>query len=458
MERRYWNEKMETMPMEEMQKLQLKKVKKLIKYCYENSPYFYKKKLDAVGIQPGDIKTWEDFRNMPVLMGKEDTRIAQEESRKRFGHPFTTYLCCPPEKVTTICSTSGTTGEPTYYALTEKDLKVNDDVWARIYWRAGMRPGDKALHAFGMSMWILGSPLVRALWNMGVTVIPVGAEAGTTRILQVLNRLRPQWILSTPAVAEHMIEKAPEAIGMDVGKLGVKGIICTGAPGAGIPAVRKKITEAFGCKLFDSSGGGYGIHHISCDTEHYQGMHVVSHDHHIWLLDLVDPDTGKPLPSENGLIGEGILTSLDQEAAPLLKYKWGDMLQILTEPCVCGDTSYRMKILSRVDDMIIVKGVNVYPTAVKDVVNGFIPRVTGEMRLVIEKDGVAQDPPVKVKVEYGKDVKTSDLPALAKEIEQQFFSILRFRGAVVFVPPMSLERAGGNTQKGALVEKTYLKK
>ncbi|MDO8634884.1 MAG: AMP-binding protein, partial [Dehalococcoidia bacterium] len=384
---------------------------------------------------------------MPILMGKDDTRIAQEESRKRFGHPFTTYLCCPPEKVTTICSTSGTTGEPTYYALTENDLKVNDEVWSRVYWRAGMRPGDKALHAFGMSMWILGAPLVRALWNMGVTVIPVGAEAGTTRILQVVNRLRPQWILATPAVAEHMIEKAPEAIGKEVGELGVKGIICTGAPGAGIPAVRKKITEAFGCKLFDSSGGGYGIHHVSCDVNEYQGMHIVSHDHHIWLVDLVDPKTGAPLPEKDGVIGEGILTSLDQEAAPLLKYKWGDMLQILTKPCVCGDTSYRMKILSRVDDMIIVKGVNVYPTAVKDVINGFIPRTTGEMRLVIEKEGVAQDPPVKVKVEYGKKVKSNELEGLGKEIEQQFFSILRFRAAIEFVPPMSLERAGGNTQK-----------
>ncbi len=225
MERKYWNENMEAMPMDQMRELQLRRVQELARYCYENSPLFYKKKFDELGVKPGDIKTWEDFRNLPSMMNKEDTRKAQEESRDLFGHPFTTYLCCPVEKVISIHATSGTTGEPTYYPLTENDLKVNDEVWARIYWRAGMRPGDKALHAFGMSMWILGAPLVRALWNMGVKAIPVGAEAGTTRILQMADRLRPHWILSTPALVEHLIERAPEVIGKEVRKLGVKGII-----------------------------------------------------------------------------------------------------------------------------------------------------------------------------------------------------------------------------------------
>ena len=458
MEKKYWNEKIETMPMEEMRKIQLNKLQKTLKYCYENSPLYYKKKFDELGLKPEDIRTWQDFRNLPPLLTKEGTRLAQEESVEKFGHPFTTYLCCPPEKVIGIHATSGTTGDPTFYPLTEHDLQVNDEVWARIYWRAGMRPGDKVLQCFGLSMWILGSPLVRALWKMGVGVAPVGGEAGTVRILKMANVIKPDWIVGTPPLVEHLIERAPEVIGKDVKTFGVKGIICTGAPGAGIPKVRKKIEEAYGCKLYDSSGGGYGIHHISCDSPEYQGMHVVSHDYHVWAIDLVDPKTGEALPLENGVIGEGMLTSLDQEAAPILKYKWGDLLQLFTDDCVCGAPGYRFKILSRTDDMLIVKGVNLYPSAVKDVINGFIPRTTGEMRIVLDEPGPGVKPPIKVKVEYGKDTRTDGLEGLKEEIERKIMDVLRFRADVEFIPPMTLERASGKTQKGELIEKRYLKK
>jgi phenylacetate-CoA ligase len=458
MERRFWNEEMELMPMEEMRELQLKKLKKAIRYCYDNSPLFYKKKFDEFGIKPEDVKTWEDFRNLPMFLNKEENRKAQEESLKKLGHPYTTFLCAPLEKVIAIHSTSGTTGEPTFYPLTENDLKVNDEIWARVYWRAGIRPGHTVLHAFGMSMWILGFPVVRALQKMGVRVVPVGGEAGSVRILQMMDITRPDFIVMTAPMAEHLIERAPDVIGKEVGELKIKGIVCTGAPGAGIPEVRKKITEAYGAKLYDSSGGGFGIHHISCDTKEYQGMHIVSHDYHIWAIDLIDPKSKEPLPIENGIIGEGVLTSLEQEATPYLRYEWGDLVQLFTEDCVCGAPGYRMKILARVDDMIIVKGVNVYPLAVKNLVNSFYPRTTGEMRLVLDEPGPGVKPPVKIKVEYGIDVRSDALGGLKKEIEQKIKDILRFRADIEFVPPMTLERVAGRTQKGELIERRYLKK
>jgi phenylacetate-CoA ligase len=298
-EKKFWNEKMETIPLEEMQKLQMEKLKKQIKYVYENST-FYKDKYDKAGIKPEDIRTFRDFQNLPTI-NKDEHRQSQEESREKSGHAFGTFLCAPLDKIIGVASTTGTTGDPTFYLYTEKDMQVIDELWARAYWRTGIRPGDTVFHAFGLSMTGLGITLIRAVQSMGARPIPMGAEAGTERILRMIDFTRPSALLCTPALAEYLIERAPEIINKDVAELNIKRIVCTGAPGAGLPDVRKKIEGAYGCKLYDSAGGGWGIQYVSCDAKNYQGMHSVSDDYHIWY-DLVDPDTKEPLEVKNGVI------------------------------------------------------------------------------------------------------------------------------------------------------------
>jgi phenylacetate-CoA ligase len=289
---------------------------------------------------------------------------------------------------------------------------------------------------------------------MGVRAIPVGSEGGTERMLKMAELLKPKAMLGTPATAEYLIEQCPKVLGKPVGELGIKIILCAGAPGAGLPEVRKRIESAYGCKLYDSTGGGWGLHHVSCDASEYSGMHVACEDYAIWY-DLVDPGTGKPVELVDGAIGHGLVTSFDHEAAPAFKYAMGDLLQIYTETCACGVPGVRFKMLSRVDDMLILKGINVYPAAVKNVVASFIPRVTGEIRILLAEPGPKVEPPLKIRVEWGL-VNQQDLSGLKKEIEEKLSKQLRCRADIEWVAPETLERATGLTAKGKLIEKEKL--
>jgi len=300
-EGKFWNNEIETLPGEEIRKIQFKKLKKQMVYIYEKSE-FYKKKFVDLGIRPADIKNFGDFRNLPIFVTKEEHRESQNESLSRFGHPFGTFLCTPLKKVLGVSATSGTTGMPTFCGFTKHDIKVTNEVLARGFWRAGVRPGETAVHAFGMNMWVAGIPIIRALENMEARVIPVGAEAGSERLLQFIDQTKPTTLLCTPSYAEYLIEKAPKVLNKDVGQLGIKKIICAGEPGAGLPEVRKKLREAYGGKIFDSSGVPFGIFNISCDCEEYHGLHAVCEDYHL-MDDIVDPETKKPIEWKEGAMG-----------------------------------------------------------------------------------------------------------------------------------------------------------
>ena len=458
-EKLFWNEPAERLSGEKLQGLQWKKLKKQIAYCYEKSPEFYRKKFEAAGVKPKDIRSLEDFRRLPVFVTKEDDLRSQEDSLERYGHPFGLFLCAPLEKVIAVHSTSGTTGQPTFYAFTKHDLDVTAEVMARGYWRAGVRPGETVLHAMGLSMWIGGIPVVQALQHMGARPIPVGAEGGNERLLQIARLTRPTTLVCTPSYAEYLIEKAPKVIGAPVGELGLERIVCFGEPGAGLPEVRRKIEEAYGARLFDSGQGPWGLYAISCEasvgSSTYFGMHVVSQDYTI-MYDLIDPQTKKPIPIENGACGEFIFTTLEWEASPPLRYSLGDINQIFLEDCPCGVKGLRRRILGRVDDMLIVKGINVYPAAVKNVVNGFVPRVTGEMRIVLFQPPPRVTPPLRLKVEYGQNLSRTDQEALKQEMERKLSDLLRFHPEVEMVPPGSLPRAADlGLRKAPLLEKLY---
>ena len=450
MEEKYWNKKIETMPLEELRKIQSKKMMKQMRYVYENSE-FYRAKFTNFGIEPGDIKDLDDFRNLPIFITKDEHRECQEESLRRFGHPLGTILCAPLEDVIGVSATSGTTGLPTFYGFTKHDIGVTNEVLARGFWRAGIRPGETVVHAFGLSMWVAGIPIIRALENMGARTVPVGAEGGSERLIQFIDQTRPTTLLCTPSYAEFLIEKTPKVLNKDVRELGIKKIICAGEPGAGLPEVRKKIREAYGAKIFDSAGVPHGIYNISCDCEEYQGMHVVCEDFHLYY-DIIDTETKKPVEWKDGAVGEKILTSLDWEAAPPFRYASGDIIKIFTEECECGLGGIRVKVIGRVDDMLIVKGINVFPSAIRNIINSFLPRVTGAFRIVLDNPPPRVVPPLKLKIEMGQGMGDSDIQTLKSELEEKMSDNLRFRPAIEFVPPESLERTAGKVK---LFEKTY---
>jgi len=442
-EKKYWNPAIETLSADEIQALQWKRLKKQLDYNYENSEYYREEKFKKAGISPQDISTFEDFQKIP-LMTKDEHRWTQEESLRRFGHPYGMLACAPIDKIIRINSTSGTTGQPTLYTLTKNDVDVLNEMHARKYWRTGLRPGNIVLQALSLSMFTGGLPLSDGLQAMGLCVVPVGIEGGTKRVLDFALLTRPDVLIATPSFGEYLIEQTPRLIGREARELGIRWFYCAGEPGAGIPSLRKKLQEGFGAKVFDHTGGGHAFHGISCDSEPYPGMHFISPDH--CVLELVDPETKEPVALSDGAIGEMVFTFVGWEGGPFMRYALGDLIQLYTEPCSCGWPEMRFKILGRADDMLIIKGVNIYPAAIKSVVGEFVPATTGALRIILDGPGPLVTPPLKLRIEYGhEDMTAEQKHDLMREIADSLRNGLRFNPQIELVPPQSLPREAGKT-------------
>ncbi len=442
-ERQFWNEAIETLPAAQMKALQWKRLKAQLQYNYDHSVYYREQKFHSIGALPADIRTFEDFQKIP-LMTKDEHRAIQEESQRRFGHPYGLITCATREKIIRINSTSGTTGQPTLYTLTRNDVDVLNEMHARKYWRTGLRPGNIVLQALSLSMFTGGLPLSDGLQAMGVCVVPVGIEGGTRRVVDFALLTRPDVLIATPSFGEYLIEQTPKLTGRPARELGIRWFYCAGEPGAGIPSLRKKLQEGFGARVFDHTGGGHAFHGISCDTEPYPGMHFVSPDH--CVLELVDPQTRRPVAMTDGAVGEMVFTFIGWEGGPFMRYALGDLIQIFTRPCSCGWPEMRFKILGRADDMLIIKGVNVYPAALKSAVGEFAPRTTGALRIVLERPGPLVKPPLKVRVEYADpDMSAADKQALGRELTEHIRQQLRVGVALELVAPFSLPRESGKT-------------
>ncbi|MFH1625089.1 MAG: phenylacetate--CoA ligase family protein [Pseudomonadota bacterium] len=448
-ERRYWNMEMEPiLNTPQMREIQLEKIKKLVKRLYENKP-FWRQRMDKAKVKPDDIKSLDDFRYRIPVFDKAQRRQLAKECEMDMVKVVDKSIGVPLENLCLMAATSGTTGEPTPYPHTKNDIGWLSENLARMLWRIGVRPGDRIIHAFGLSMWWAGVPYAIFFQKVGACVLPVGAEAGTERILRFAKLFKADTLACTPSLAGYLIEKAPEIIGDSVGGLGIKKLFCAGEPGAGIPEVRQKLETAYGAKLYDH-GAAFGI---SCDWPEYQGMHHVADDK--IYVELIDPETGEPLPFEDGARGVPVQTTLEGEGILWVRESLGDVFAIFTDPCPCGQTGFRYKVVGRIDDMLKIKGAMVYPAAIDGVITGFMPRVTGEFRVVLDEPPPRVVPPLKLKVEYGEGVKEEELENLTKEIEEKMHAKLKFRPQIQWLPPLTLERA---TQKTKFIEKAYEKK
>ena len=442
-DRIYWNEEIETLSQDQLKTLQWRRLKEQLQYNFDHSIYYREEKFQKAGLTPEDIHSFEDFQKIP-LMTKDEHRRIQTESIRQFGHPYGLITCAPREKIIRINSTSGTTGEPTLYTLTENDINVLNEMHCRKYWRTGLRPGHIVLQALSLSMFTGGLPLSDGLQSMGLGVVPVGIEGGTRRVLDFALLTKPDVLIATPSFGEYLIEQAPKLIGKDARELGIGWFFCAGEPGAGISSLRKKLQAGFGAKVFDHTGGGHAFHGISCETEPYPGMHFVSADH--CVLELVDPETKDPVGMAHGAVGEMVFTFIGWEGGPFMRYALGDLIQIFNEPCDCDWPEMRFKILGRADDMLIIKGVNLYPSALKGLVAELEPRTTGALRIMLEQPGPLVKPPLKVYIEYGfNDMRSEEKQRLKSELSELIKARLRVRPDIELVPPFSLSRESGKT-------------
>jgi phenylacetate-CoA ligase len=447
-----WNPAKELMTRGEMKKLQLEKLKKQLVRVYEQSPY-YKTKFDSAGVNPHRFKSLEQFSDYPYF-DKEEERISQEDSKIQLGHPFGMHITCDPRKVIRISSTSGTTGKPTFTGYTQKDREAVNETGARCLWRNGVRPGDVIMHAFVLSMWIAGCPVVDVLQNFGACVVPIGALSGLQRFASIAKEVFPKYLNCTPSYAEYIIKDLPQQAGLEAKDLGFEALTLSGEPGAAIAHVRERISKGFGgARIYDSIGSTHAVFLSAVSCDEHAGMHFVAEDY--VRFEVVDPKTLNVLPFEDGVEGEIVLTGLEKECAPAIRWRDKDIVQVFTKPCKCGNPGFRFFVKGRADDMLLVRGVNVYPHAIKDVVNKFLPKVTGWMRIVLDSPPPVVKPPLKLRVEYAPGTPPEKLASLAKEIEKEISEILRFKASVELVPPGAFDHAMGLTLKSELLERRY---
>lgn len=442
---------METMSVDEMTALQFERLKKQLVYNYNNS-LLYKSKFEQAGMKPEDVRSWDDFRRIPVT-GKDEQKRTQEASTAELGHPFGpgTITCAPQDKIVRLNSTSGTTGTPTFYALTQHDVNIMNELHARRLWMVGIRPGHRVLQGLSLSMFTGGLPLSQGIMHSGACAVPVGSDGGTRRVLDFIELIRPHALFTTPSFAQYVLEQCRKLIGKEASKLGLKWIFPVGEPGAGNIEVRKLLSKGFGgAYICDQTGGGHGFQGAECleAPEVYSGMHFTSADH--CILELLDPKTKKHIEMTDGAMGEIAMTFLEWEGTPFQRYAYGDLLQISTTPCSCGRTGLRFKIVGRADDMLIVKGVNVFPEAIRKEVLKFVPRVTGFFKILLDKPGPSVTPPLNIRIEYGPGMEEKDIAALDDQMQKTFKETVRVTPRFIWVAPESIPRE--TAKKTKLIE------
>ena len=449
--RQYFNQDVEPLlNTPQMKLMQEDRLKSVLQYFYDNVP-FDRERMDLAGITPESIKSLDDLARRLPFCGQADFRAAFERVDNDM---FKAYEILFGKKrmqdLHLLTTTSGTTGVPTPYPVFHKSAEAMGEIMGRWGWRVGIRSGDRLAIGFGLSMHAAGTPQIYWYKKIpGVTIIPIGAEAGTERFLQMVKLFNVNVITCTPSLAIHLIERCPEVLGKPIKALGIDRLILGAEPGAGIPEVRARLENEYGAKVFDV-GAGYGV---SCDCDEYQGMHWIADD--FCHYELVHPETHKPVAMEHGATGMAVFTPLDPEGAIFfanLRVTLNDIHQVFTEPCPCGNSGFRYKIVGRADDMLKVKGVPVYPAAIQGVINGFVPRVSGSFRIVLDEPPPRVVPPLKLKIEYAQGIKESELPALEEEVLGKMHSLLKVRPTITWLSPNSLERALKKTQ---LLEKNY---
>ncbi len=444
-DRPYWDMGIEPLLDEPgLRELQWLKLQRRLSEAYETAPY-WRRRLKEADAAPERITSLGDFARRVPVFTKDDYRRLADDNDRAMPRILDDLLGPAARELVAIAATSGTTGDPTPYPLTSRDLHLWGELTRRAAWRAGLRPGDMVLQAFGLSMFLAGVPVCMALAEMGVAAMPVGAEAGTEAVLKYARLFSPRAMYCTPSLADYLIESSIAA-GVDLKELGIEILFAGGEPGAGMPAVRARIEQAFGATLHDF-GGGLGA---SCGHPEYTGMHWLVGD--LAMMELVDPDSHEPLAFEDGAEGLAVFTPLEAPGLMGIRQTNGDLMRVQTRPCPCGRTGWRYEYVGRSDDMLKVKGVMVYPQAVETVIRSFTPRVTGQFRIVLSEPPPRVVPPLRLRIERSPEVSGEGLDELAEQIVEEMRRRLKIRPAIEWVEPATLERS---TKKTQLLAKEY---
>jgi phenylacetate-CoA ligase len=395
-------------------------------YVLERSAFYREKLAD---VEPGGL---DEIARLPL------TEKAELKATCTPENPIGAHLCAERSELVRIYSTSGTTGTPSYIPLTAGDL----DNWvtgsARSYAASGIAAGQRIVSTYDAGPFVAGAALA-SFERIGLTHIPVGT-GNAERLLRAIELLEPEAVVLTPSYAAYLIESA------DLRASSVERVLVAGEPGGGEPAFRAQLEEGWGAKVTEAMGiGDIGVS-LWGECEEQDGMHLGARG--FVHAELIDPDSGAALELEDGASGELVLTHLRHRAAPLLRFRTRDHVEVRTSPCACGRTGPRIRCIGRTDDMLIVRGVNVFPSAVREVVGSFTPDVSGNILLRPTAPGVKQEPPLPVQVELAPEGKP--VVSLSDAIGKRLRDALVVQVRVELVPWGSLQRS---EYKTSLVER-----
>ncbi len=424
----YWDPEIETMPVEELRKLQEEKLKTLVHYVYEHSP-FYQKKFDEHGVHPDDIRTLEDVRKLPFTF-KQDLRDT---------YP-TGMFCVPNSKLVRFHASSGTTGKPTVVGYTRNDINEWAESLARAFTSIGVGKEDVIQISYGYGLFTGGLGVHYATEKVGATVLPT-SSGNTERQLDLMRDLGSTVIACTPSYFSYMIEAARKegfSIKDDTGmKIGIFGA----EPWS--EELRVRIEKESGIKAYDIYGTSELSGPLFTECKDQCGIHIWADK---FLVEILDPETGEPVP--DGETGELVITTLTKEALPLIRYKVLDLTRKLSEPCKCGRTHPRItRITGRVDDMLIIRGINVFPGQVESVLMK-IPEVGNHFMIIVDRAGELDV--MKVQIEMQESAfsdRMSDMMALEKKIAAALKTVLNLAVRVELVEHGFLPRSEGKSKK-----------
>lgn len=422
-----WNESKECMSRDELHNLQSARLKKTVNHVYHNVE-FYRKKMQQMGLEPGDINGIEDLHKLPFTT-KDDLRD---------NYPFGLFAV-PQSQVVRIHASSGTTGKATVVGYTRRDIEIWQECVTRVLAMAGIGPNDKIQVAYGYGLFTGGLGLHYGAENLGATVVPM-STGNTQRLITMMEDFEVTAIACTPSYLLHIIEVLEEAGKIDRVKL--KAAICGAEPWT--ENMRKEIESKLGLNAYDI----YGLSEIlgpgvAADCDVHNGLHVYE-DH--FLPEIVNPDTLEPC--KEGETGELVITTLTKEALPLLRYRTKDLTSISYDPCPCGRTMARIsKFKGRSDDMLIIRGVNVFPSQVEAALLE-MGETSPHYIMIVDRINNLDILEVQVEVEerfFSDEIK--ELEKLNKKISSVLQSALGLSVKVTLVEPKTIARSEGKAKR-----------
>lgn len=433
----YWQPKMELMERKELEELQLQRLKNVAQKVYDNVP-FYRNKFKEAGVAPEDIQSLKDLARLPTTR-KQDLRD---------NYPFGLFAV-PLDEVVRVHASSGTTGKPTVVGYTAKDIETWSDLMARDFVMVGVKKGDIFQNAVNYGFFTGGLGVHYGIERMGAMAVPSGV-GNTERQLEIMMDFGVTTLHCTPSYALYLAETA-RARGL-VDRLMLR-IGCFGAEPWSDES-RKELEESLNIKAYDS----YGLSEmmgpgVAFECQEQNGLHIWE-DH--FLIEILDENEQ---PCAAGEPGELVVTSLTKEAMPLIRYHTGDVTYILEEECRCGRTSRKLhRFLGRADDMLIVRGINVFPSQIEDVLVS-IPEVGNYFQVVVDRKKHGLDE-ISIQVELKDEAFTgelSDLARIQKKTEEKLKSVLNVRSKIELVEKGSIPRTAGKSKKVVDLRDVYAK-